>query len=274
MVEIFDNIRKIYTFSVPRPELVDYVEFFSESSHEETNRYIGDENFTVKMFPSFTPTIYINLGAPYQIQLGDKSYFIKQHEDVLIVRDGIAERHNLPNDHILTIKFFPGGLEAIFGINQAKFINKVIDVSDIIPASLIYNINQRTNFEERVQLLQNLFLQNLLHKQSKDHYVTFVQDTIQVYETSGMQYNNSQLAEKMFTTSKTINRYFNNVVGTTPKHYFSIFRTRVALGAFVNRKDSFDPSDFGYYDMSHFYKDVVKFTGQKLGCLNHDLGGF
>ena len=272
MVEIFDNIRKIYTFSAPCPELTNYVEFFSESSHEETNRHIGGENFTVKMFPSFTPTIYINLGAPYQIQLGDKSYFIKQHEDVLIVRDGIAERHNLPNDHILTIKFFPGGLEAIFGINQAKFINKVIDVSDIIPASLMYNIKQQAYFEDRVQLLQDFFLRKLINKKSNDHYITFVQDTIQVYEAAGMRYNNSQLAEKMFTTSKTINRYFNNVVGTTPKHYFSIFRTRVALGAFVNRKDSFDPSDFGYYDMSHFYKDVVKFTGQKLA--NHDLGGF
>jgi len=74
------------------------------------------------------------------------------------------------------------------------------------------------------------------------------------------------MAEKMFVTSKTINRYFNKVVGTSPKNYFSIMRARVALTAYVNQKDVFIPYDFGYYDMSHFYKDVVKFTGQKLAA--------
>jgi methylphosphotriester-DNA--protein-cysteine methyltransferase len=120
------------------------------------------------------------------------------------------------------------------------------------------------SFEERVEMLQNFFLLKLRNKQKKDHYIKFVQDTIQVYETANMQHNNSQLAEKMFTTSKTIQRYFNNVVGTTPKNYFSIYRTRVALTAYVANKTGFEPDGFGYYDMSHFYKDVVKFTGEKL----------
>jgi len=79
-----------------------------------------------------------------------------------------------------------------------------------------------------------------------------------------MQYNNSQLAAKMFTTSKTINRYFNNIVGTTPKNYFSTLRARTSLTAYIANRKVFDPAEHGYYDMSHFYKDVIKFTGQKL----------
>ena len=57
MVEIFDNIRKIYTFSEACPELADHIEFFSESSFEATKKYIDGEHFSVKMFPSWTPTI-------------------------------------------------------------------------------------------------------------------------------------------------------------------------------------------------------------------------
>jgi len=113
-------------------------------------------------------------------------------------------------------------------------------------------------------------VQNFLLRRYKcthnDHYLQFVADCIENYDAAGMQINTSQMAEKMFVTSKTINRYFNKVVGTSPKNYFSIMRTRVALTAYVNQKEVFTPYDFGYYDMSHFYKDVVKFTGQKLAA--------
>jgi methylphosphotriester-DNA--protein-cysteine methyltransferase len=79
-----------------------------------------------------------------------------------------------------------------------------------------------------------------------------------------MKYNVNEMAAKLFTTSKTINRYFNRVIGTTPKNYFSIIRARTALTAYVSDRKTFIPSDYGYYDTSHFYKDVVQFTGRKL----------
>ena len=79
-----------------------------------------------------------------------------------------------------------------------------------------------------------------------------------------MQLNTGEIAEKMFVTSKTINRYFHRVVGIPPKNYFSVLRARTALTHYVNHKADFAPYDFGYYDMSHFYKEVVRFTGKKL----------
>ena len=264
MLEIFDDIRKIYTFSPPCEELSEHIEFFSESSFEATSRHVGKECFTVKMFPSWTPTFYINLGEPYYLTLNGNRYFIKAGDDVLILRDSIVERHNLPADHIFTIKFFPGGLEAVFGINQTSLINKAVNANRIIPSALIHQMKELSSFEERMNLVQNFFLSNYNRRKKRGHYIKFVQDSIEMYGAANMQFNNNQLAEKMFTTSKTINRYFNNIVGTTPKNYFSILRARAALTAYVNNKKLFDPSAYGYYDTSHFYKDVIKFTGQKL----------
>ena len=264
MVEIFDNIRKIYKFSSPCPELSDYIEFFSESSLEETNKYIANKCFTIKMFPSWTPTIWINLGEPYRLCLGEDRYFIRREDDILILRNSAAERHNLPTDHIFTVKFFPGGLEAILDINQSKFINKIVDLNAVIPVQLIQRIKELNSFEERMELLQDFFLVNYKKKKTQDYYLKFVRDTTEAYGAANMKFNNSEIAEKMFTTSKTINRYFNNIIGTTPKNYFSILKARIGLTAYVANKQLFDPSDYGYYDMSHFYKTVVKFTGQKL----------
>jgi hypothetical protein len=262
MVEIFENIRKIYRFREPCAELADHIEFFSESSFEATRQHIAGEYFSVKMFPSWTPTFYINLGEPYEMAVSNKRYRIGADEDVLILRNAIVERYNTPADNIFTVKFYPGGLEAVLNIKQQTLIDKVISLNDILPHQLLKKVKQQHTFDERVEIMQRFLLSNYRKKQ--DHYLKFVRDTIDTYAATGLQFNNSDLAEKMFTTSKTINRYFHNVVGTSPKNYFSIMRARTALTGYVGDKDAFIPFEYGYYDMSHFYKDVVKFTGQRL----------
>jgi AraC-like DNA-binding protein len=264
MVEIFDNIRKIYQFSPPCQALADYIEFFSESSFDATRTHIGNDRFTVKMFPSWTPTFWFNLGSPYHLAMGNEQHLIRPGKDVLIIRDSIVERYNLPADHLFSIKFFPGGLEAIFGMDQSKMMSQVIDLRKILPAQLIGQVRQAGRFEDRMELLQHFFLCQFSKKKRRDHYLRFINETIACYETGALQYNVNEISARLFTTSKTINRYFNQVVGTSPKRYFSILRARTALTAYVANKKTFLPSDFGYYDMSHFYKEMLQFTGQKL----------
>ncbi len=264
MVEIFDDIRKIYSFSAPCPELEDYIEFFSESSSEETASFANNKCFTVKMFPSWTPTMWINLGTPYQLVAGNSCYTLGTSNDVLLLRDAIVERLNLPSDHIFSVKFFPGGLEAVLGIGQTKFISRIVALNEVLPAALLHQVKTAASFEQRMVLLQNFFLQQYSRQRKQDHYIHIVKDSIDLYAANRMQYNTSEVAERMFITSKTINRYFNNIVGASPKKYFSILRARVALTAYVAGKEAFSPCDHGYHDMSHFYKEVVNFTGQGL----------
>lgn len=266
MVEIFDDIRKIYSFSAPCPELENYIEFFSESSSEETASFADNKCFTVKMFPSWTPTMWINMGTPYQLVAGHSCYTIGTSNDVLLLRDTTVERLNLPTDHIFSVKFFPGGLEAVLGIDQTKFINRIVPLNQVLPATLIHHVKTAASFEQRMALLQDFFLQQYSKRRKQDHYIHIVKDSIDLYAANRMQYNTSQIAERMFITSKTINRYFNNIVGASPKKYFSILRARAALTAYISAKEAFSPCDHGYHDMSHFYKDVVSFTGQGLAA--------
>lgn len=264
MVEIFDNIRKIYTFTEACPELADHIEFFSESSVESTQKYIGNSNFSVKMFPSWTPTFYINLGAPYLIAVGGREHHIGADRDILILRDSIVERFNTPSDNIFTVKFYPGGLEAVLGISQLKCLDRIVDLGAILPSKLLSQIKNPITFAERCKLIQQHLLNSFKGRQQQDYYLRFVRDCINNYGVQDLQLNTGEIAEKMFVTSKTINRYFNKVVGISPKNYFSVVRARTALTHYVNHRKDFVPYDFGYYDMSHFYKDVVRFTGKKL----------
>src|ERR1700744_2285227 len=158
MVEIFDNIRKIYTFSNACPELADHIEFFSESSVESTQKYIGNSNFSVKMFPSWTPTFYINLGAPYLIAVGQQQHRIKAEQDILILRDSIVERFNTPSDNIFTVKFYPGGLESILGISQLRCVDRIVDLGTILPVKLLVQIKKPITFIKRCELMHKYLL--------------------------------------------------------------------------------------------------------------------
>ncbi|WP_337041706.1 helix-turn-helix domain-containing protein [Emticicia sp. 17c] len=264
MVEIFDNIHKIYQYQAPCEELAEYIAFFSESSCSATEKYLAGESFSVKLFPSWTPTIWFNLGSPYKLSIANQHYVVQPNQDVLLLRNTIVERRNLPTDHIFTVKFSAGGFEGIFGIKQGCLGSELIGLSHIIPSSIIQDLKRIDNFEERVMLLQGFFLQIKQRRSWQEHYFKTVQRAIKAYETSNMESRNSEIASEVSATNKTLYRYFNHVVGTTPKNYFSVIRVREALQKYVSHKADFSPYDFGYYDMSHFYKEVIKFTGSKL----------
>ncbi|HEX2627359.1 MAG TPA: AraC family transcriptional regulator, partial [Chitinophagaceae bacterium] len=136
MVEIFDDIRKLYRFRDPCEELAAYVEFFSETSLEATHQHIKTGDFTVRLFPSYTPTIWLNLGSPYYLKNGGRLHWINEHTDILILRNEIVERRNRPTDNIFTIKFFPGGFEAVFGIGQTAIGKNTLDAGTVIPLSI------------------------------------------------------------------------------------------------------------------------------------------
>ncbi len=263
MIEIFQNIREIYDFAAPCGALLPYIEFFSESSAEKCAWYFDKGHASVTMFESWTPTFYINLAGGYVIDVGGSRYRVDHDQDILILRNGMVRRHNRPEDRIFTVKFYPGGLEAVLGLNQVSMVNEVILLDRILPVALLQLLREAPSFPDRVAATEN-FLLSAMKQTPPDHYLRLVQDAIGVYTTSGMQLNTSEIAERLFITSKSINRYFNRVVGVAPKSYFSVLRARTALTAMVSDRSNFDPWAYGYYDPAHFYKDILKFTGRKV----------
>ncbi len=264
MVEIFDDIRKLYRFVAPCDELINYIEFFSETDVEAATQYIGTEKFTVKLFPSYTPTIWVNLGSPYTLTNGSKQVCIDAHTDILLLRNDIVERTNLRTDNIFTVKFHPGGFEAVFGIEQQKIGSNIININTLLPTGFLDKLKKLDCFEERIVMLQQYFLSLLNLKFAGNYLYQKVLHAVNTFTNSQMTYSNQKLAGELAVTDKTLYRYFKNIIGIAPKNYFSIVRTRTALTCYVSNKESFSPYDYGYYDMSHFRKAVAQFTGKKL----------
>ncbi|PSR51949.1 AraC family transcriptional regulator [Adhaeribacter arboris] len=264
MTEIFDDIRKLYLFRTPCPELMDYIEFFSETSLEATHHYIQEERFSVKLFPSFTPTIWLNLGAPYQL-LNDSSLVkVDQAADILVLRSTTLERKNFPTDNIFTIKFLPMGFEAIFGYSQATIGTSVINAHDLLGSDVIQKVKGLPTLNDKALFLEDLFLAKLQKNFPNQFYVATIQKAIALFSQSSMEAKLQELAGQLHVSEKTFYRYFQKAIGTNPKDFFLVTRCREALSVYKKNKHSFSPYDFGYYDFAHFSKEVKRFTGAHL----------
>ena len=264
MTELFENTRRLYRFQAPRTELKDYVEIYWETCFESTNKILNGEPFTIKLFKSWTPTFWINLGPSYKLEMNGVVHHIKANNAIALTRSVTAERINHPQDHLFTVKFHPGALKHLMGIDQARLPFGVIQLNDLLPNGFIEQLKSAAGFEQRVLLMEQYLLQNIAGKKTTDHYTNLVTQTIGVYSDNEMKFNVNELALKAFSSSKTITRYFDRVIGITPKQYLENIKMRVALPSFLRDRKNFDPANYGYYDKSHFYRSVARFTGERI----------
>ncbi|HZY38514.1 MAG TPA: hypothetical protein VFE53_17770 [Mucilaginibacter sp.] len=268
MIEIFQDIKKTYVFSQASLALTDFIEFYGETCPEKTSKYLQGNAYTIRMFPSWTPTFYINLGTAYQMSVGNQLHTIGSADDVLIARNNIVERFNQPDDHIFIVKFHPGCLEALLGYSQASLNQGTVDLRLLLPTVCLKNLKRAGTFAERCLLMDRYLEQLSGSAGNKKICSDVVRQATDDYLADRTMLSNGRLSEKYFTTSKTLYRYFIKATGASPKQYFSGLRARLALAEYVKVPRQFDPYPFGYFDRSHFYKDVRNFTGQKLSGLN------
>ena len=264
MVEIFQNIRQSYAFALPCEELVSYVEFYAQSAQPGLLAPPPALYASSQMFASWTPTCYLNLGPAYLLDLARTRYAVRAGEDVLLLRNTATTRHQRATDNVFTLKFHPGGLEAVLGVSQVPLADRLLPLTHALPAPLLARLKQPLSFAERVAVLEPFLLRAVRKPARPDHYLRLVRDAVGEYRAGGWHLNTSAVAERLFLTSKTLNRYFHRVVGTAPSQYFALLRARPALTAFVAEPSAFEPSDFGYYDRSHFAKAMRHFTGYPL----------
>jgi AraC-like DNA-binding protein len=60
-------------------------------------------------------------------------------------------------------------------------------------------------------------------------------------------------------SSRTLQRYFEATTSISSKQAFQILRIRKAIVQLLDHPGNFNPAQFGYYDQSHFYKQLKSF---------------
>ncbi len=263
MVELFDDITQQYQFRAPCQELSGLIEYFWESAPDP--KAAPDRPFSVTLFPSWTPTLSVNLGAPHQLSLGKDHYVIQSGDAFLTFRNCTAYYRYPPGHYKFGLKFYPGGMNAIFTDAAAVLTAKLLPLHAFVPVTLVDKLLHACGFQARVDLLQEYLLGRFRQQAGGPGATLFLQKMIHQYRLGNMELSLGQLADQLCMTPKTLYRNFSKAVGVPPKQYFAHLQARTALRAYLKDRPGFSPYDYGYYDRSHFHKAVARLTGEKLG---------
>jgi len=159
-----------------------------------------------------------------------------------------------PFTHTIGCRFNILAPEYIF---QEEFAS-LLDSSQQLPTSFL-NIN-RFNFQaltvkEVIKQWENELTALRTKKSIAPHKIRLAEV---IYQAKG-SLNPKELADQIYLTNRTINRYLNRYIGIPLIKYIAIQR---AFQAYLTiRKGDFSPTE-DFYDQAHFIREIKKHTGE------------
>lgn len=160
--------------------------------------------------------------------------------------------------HNFGIYFQPTALKSIFGIDANELTNQHIDINELVKPIITDQLLNSTDTDQRIKLLSSFLMHQAKKRESENEKVNLA--IIQLQKGESLK----NIQTELNISERSLERYFNQQVGISPKLYARINRFQSALESI--RHTQFDKlSDIAYqrdyFDQSHFIRDFKKFAG-------------
>lgn len=170
-----------------------------------------------------------------------------------------------PGTHEFSIKFKPGVLHSLLNEDIATLTDRHLPLQKYLEQAVIDDLKRKETFEERVDFAENW----LLH-QFKSFKPGFKQETVTkvlYYSHRHCDYKLSSVSKQVNVSNATLNRYFKEVLGLSPKQCFKALRFKIGLKTYRSSGSNDLFEALGYTDFSHFVKEAKGLTGQPPSAL-------
>ena len=253
------NQLDLYFSSKPEESLLSFIDLYYEDNVAMKKKEITKYE---RLLPHICFSLIFNFDSNYK--LANKSAIYSFSEPILLPRN-LTWIDN--SSHCFGIRFKFGFLYYTLGKPQSQFQSYPSLLKSLIDSPFIESILKTGSFEERVLLSNNYFSRIFGKYRQEIEKSKAVLEIIAEINDEHFDFKMSSKAEQSYLSSKTLYRHFLKTIGQSPKEVYSIIRARKALDSYFNHPQSFSVSQFGYYDHSHFYKDIKKIVGMSLGDL-------
>ncbi|MFL5739560.1 MAG: helix-turn-helix domain-containing protein [Flavisolibacter sp.] len=223
----------------------------------------------IRFLPNIGFTIRFNLGTSFSIRNEEQSFELNDHMLIPNNQTWIDE------GIFFAIKFRFGLLPQIKGNNQDGIWNHPVPLRDVLPENFIHSVAAATSFEDRIRLTEEYFLPLYENNTRMLTKYKVIEEMVNYFTEHNFSSFQIEKDKSNFVSSKSLQRYFLENFGLTPKSVYCILRVRKALEAYFNHSAEFRIYDFDYYDYSHFYKEIKRVVGLNLPQLkgNEDFRG-
>lgn len=156
------------------------------------------------------------------------------------------------------VRLKPSIFHLLFNIRSDKIMDKEIPFDTIEKEFNLYKILDLKNTSERIEYLKNYLIQKTRNKTDMP-FITILEE---LYESPKEQ-NVMDIAEKLRYNERHLYRVFKTNYGISPKVLLNILRLHLCLTLMLEKNmDLVDIANLcGFYDQSHFIKEIKRYTG-------------
>lgn len=261
-----NDLRGILQIAHPKGYLANYVDFFWQSELDSN----GDDCIYSHALPNYSGLLSFNLShSSWQsFELAQQKTYTFSNSKIFGLLPYSCLCQYPKGLKQVGIKLKPGALSMLLGIPAQELQGLKVDMHDFFSTDLLEEqLRIAGSFAERVRYME-FFLNKCFLNSSTDYRYQLVQETFTRFDNF-LPYGNAiqQIAEDLCVTSKSLNRYFMQWVGASPKWCLKVHRFTKTLAAYQQSSYQFPFELHGYNDHSHLYKDAINLTGRPISHL-------
>lgn len=156
------------------------------------------------------------------------------------------------------VRLKPGSFYSFFQIGADKIMDQMVPFCEIEKEFDLFEILSFRSTEERIECLKKYLLKKIECKPKKD----FIVIVNELYQNPKEQ-NVIHIAEKLGYNERQLFRVFKKNYGVSPKVLLNIVRLHLCLTLLLEKKFNLVEiaMQCGFYDQSHFIKEIKRYTG-------------
>ncbi|HEY1054760.1 DUF6597 domain-containing transcriptional factor [Emticicia fontis] len=256
------------TLQVAQPEgyLANFVEFFWQSEFDDS----GDDFIYSHALPNYSGLLSFNLSRSswQSVELAKQKTHIFHQSKVFGPLPYSCLCQYPKGLKQVGIKLKPGALSLLVGIPAEELQGLKVDISHFFNTDLVEEqLSTVNSFIEKVKYME-AFLLTYFPVSSIDYRYQLVQKALASFDDF-LPYGNAiqQISAHLCTTPKSLNRYFLQWVGVSPKWCLRVHRFTKMLTFYQQSSPHIPYELYGYNDHSHVYKDAITLTGRSISHL-------
>jgi len=170
--------------------------------------------------------------------------------------------------HYVSVRFRPGGVAPFLNVPLAETVDLMVDL-DLIWGNAVKTLEEQLFDAHSPQATVEILNRALLERFENLPHLRAIQAATHMIDASSGNISVCRLADHLGWSQKHFERLFSQYVGFPPKRYarisrfqhMSVWAARHARGMTMGKL----AAEFGYFDQSHFSKDIITFTGVPPG---------